>query len=196
VRALHVVGVDLELWLGEELASARRGGAPGELVAVGLLRAGLDEDLALEDAGGARAQDLLEDLAAFAGLARMGHEDGVVVVEVAVADRSPRDMRLGVVAQELDDDLVAGEDAIEGEREGTESERSATRAKIWVAVRRWWSRPWVRTWWRIPPSATSTSVTLLKRAAAGPLSSSMRLAPGSTFKTWWSIASEVSATWW
>jgi hypothetical protein len=52
----------------------------------------------------------------------------------------------------------------------------ATRAKTWVAARRSWSRPWVRTWWKTAPFATSTSVTLLKRAAAGPLSSSVRRA--------------------
>jgi hypothetical protein len=43
--------------------------------------------------------------------------------------------------------------------------------------------------------ATSTSITLLNRAAAGPDSRSVISAPFSTFTTWWSVASDVSLRW-
>jgi hypothetical protein len=107
VRAFHVVGVDLEFGLGEELRVIVQKQRLADLVAVGLLRAGLHEDLALEHARRAVAEHLLEDLPAFAGHRVMGHEDGVVVVEVTVADAGAGDMRHGLVAGELHHLLVA-----------------------------------------------------------------------------------------
>ena len=50
VAAHHVVGVDLELGLGEELARLVEQQPLADLVAVGLLRPGLHQDLALEHA--------------------------------------------------------------------------------------------------------------------------------------------------
>jgi hypothetical protein len=85
VRAGHVVGVDLQLRLGLELAVVVQQQRLADLVAVGLLRVGLHQDLALEHARSAVPQHLLEDLPAFAAFRVMGDEDGVVMVEIAVA---------------------------------------------------------------------------------------------------------------
>jgi hypothetical protein len=120
VRAFDVVGVDLELGLGEELRGLVEQEALADLVAVGALGAGLDQDLALEDADRAAVEHLLEDLPALAVGGAVGDEDGVVVVEGAVADAGPRQVGGAVRAGELDDMLVAGEAAVGGQGEGLE----------------------------------------------------------------------------
>ena len=79
VAALHVVGVDLELGLGQELARLVEQQPLADLVAVGLLRPGLHQDLALEDPDRAAAQHLLEHLPALAAHGAVGDEDRVVV---------------------------------------------------------------------------------------------------------------------
>ena len=88
MRALHVVGVDLELRLGV------RGGVVGEqqvlvgLLGVGLLRAGPDEDAPVEDALRVVGEDAVEILVA--GAMRLGVFDDHVVVGQLVAARSGR----------------------------------------------------------------------------------------------------------
>ena len=51
----------------------------------------------------------------------MHHENGIVVVEVAVSHRGARDMRLRVVAGQFDEGLVPRQPAVRGEREALEA---------------------------------------------------------------------------
>ena len=79
VRALDVVGEDLELRLGVDLRVVREQQRPVGLLGVGLLRVGPDDDLAVEDAARAIVQDALVDLAAAA--VRLRVVDRRVVVD-------------------------------------------------------------------------------------------------------------------
>ena len=128
VRALHVVGVDLELGLGQELRIPVEEERLADLVAVGLLRPRPHQDLALEHAHGSVAQDLLEHLPALAAGRAVDHEHGVVVVELAVAHRRARDVRHGVRALQVDHALVAREPPVGRQREGLEG-RSLAQAR-------------------------------------------------------------------
>ncbi len=66
VRALDVVGEDLELRLGVDLRVVGQQQRLVRLLRVGLLRVGPDDDLAVEDRRGAIGEDALVDLAAVA----------------------------------------------------------------------------------------------------------------------------------
>ena len=118
MAALHVIGIDFQLGLGEELAVFVQKKALADLIAVRLLRTRLDQDLALKDAGRAVHQHLLEHLPAFARLGPMGDEHGVVVMEIAVAHRRPGQMGTGIRTGQVDHRLVPGQAAIRGKGKG------------------------------------------------------------------------------
>ena len=94
VRALHVVGVDLELGLGEELAVLVEQQRLADLVAVGLLRRRASRGSC---PGRRRPRRRCSTFLNTCRLSQrggaVGDEDGVVVVEVAVADAGAGHMR-------------------------------------------------------------------------------------------------------
>ena len=76
MAADDVVGIDLELRLGVELGGRRQQQTMARLLAVRLLGAALDDDLALEDAPRLLVDDAFEDLAACAARERDGRSPG------------------------------------------------------------------------------------------------------------------------
>ena len=85
VAADDVVGVDLELGLGIELGVRRQHQHLRHLLAVGLLRVGAHDDLALEHAARVVVEHALEQLAA--GAPRHGMIDDERRVDVLAAAR-------------------------------------------------------------------------------------------------------------
>ena len=85
VAALDVVGVDLELGLGVDLRVLAEQQVVVALPRIDLLAAGLDDDLAVEDAAAALADDAAEVLAADGGAGRVA--DQRVVVDVLTCAR-------------------------------------------------------------------------------------------------------------
>ena len=84
VAADHVVGEDLKLGLGIELGRLGQEQRSGHLLAVGLLRAGRDDDLALEDAARLLVEHALEELPArAAGDAVLDQERRVAMLPAA-----------------------------------------------------------------------------------------------------------------
>jgi len=114
VRTGHIICINLKLGLSEELAILIQQKRLRNLVAVGFLRAFLNEDLALKHARGPVAQDLFEHLPAFAGQRVMGHENRVVMMERPVTDAGPCHMGNGVVAGQRQNCFIAFQRAIDG----------------------------------------------------------------------------------
>ena len=84
MAADHVVGEDLKLGLGIELGQFGQQQRAGHLLAVGLLRAGRDDDLALEHAARLVVEHALEQLAArAAGHAVLDEERRVAMLLAA-----------------------------------------------------------------------------------------------------------------
>ena len=102
MAALDVVGVDLELGLGEELARLVEQQALADLVAVGLLRPGLTRILPWKTPVAPARSTFLNTCRLSQPDGAVGDEDGVVVEEVAVADAGAGDVRDRVVAGHLD----------------------------------------------------------------------------------------------
>ena len=120
MAASHVIGVNLQLWLGEELAVIIQKQRLADLVAVGFLCALFDEDFALKHADGTVAQHLFEHLPAFAIHRVMGDEDRVVMVKHPVAHSRTGHGGHRVVAGQLDHAFIAGQHAIGSQGEGFE----------------------------------------------------------------------------
>mmetsp|Transcript_18144 Transcript_18144/g.28189 ORF Transcript_18144/g.28189 Transcript_18144/m.28189 type:complete len:595 (-) Transcript_18144:429-2213(-) len=129
MRTDHVIGVDLKLGLGQKLAVIVQEQGLADLVAIGLLRARLDQDLALKHAHGPVAQHLLEHLTAFAAQRIMGDEHGVIVMKVTVANTGPSHMSDGIVARQLDHAIIAGEPPVHGQRKAFEGAFGAQTGK-------------------------------------------------------------------
>ena len=84
MAAHHVVGENLKLRLGIELGALRQQQRARHLLAVGLLRAGRDDDLALEHAARLAVEHALEQLAAHAARhAVLDQERGVAMLMAA-----------------------------------------------------------------------------------------------------------------
>ena len=113
-----VIGVDLKLRLGQELAVIIQQKRLTDLIAIGFLRAFLDQNFALEHARGPVAQYLLEDLTALTIQRIMGDEHSVIVVKIrAIADTNTGNMGHRIIADDFKHTFVAREYTIEGERE-------------------------------------------------------------------------------
>ena len=125
VRALHVVGKDLELRLGVDRRVVRQQQRPVGLLRVGLLRVDAHDDLAVEDRARAAAEDALVDLVARA--VRLGVIDRRVRVDqpLAVGQVQAVQRALGAFAVEHRDDVVADDAA--AEREGVGRDVAAAR---------------------------------------------------------------------
>ena len=127
MAADHVVGVDLELGLGIELGVLRQHQHLGHLLAVALLCVGPHDHLTLEDAMCLVGEHALEELAALAAGHRMvDHQRGVDVLGAAPQERA-RDVELGTLALEGDEEVVAREARRRGELEGVVGRRLAER---------------------------------------------------------------------
>src|SRR5690554_2575277 len=123
VRALHIVGVDLQLGLREERGAVAEQHALAALVGVGLLGLAVDEHLAVEDASGLAVEDASVELVReAAGLGVVEQRvvvhvllavDEVEAVEVALAVRGVRDDGDGVA-----DEPAAQRVGVVGERAG------------------------------------------------------------------------------
>ena len=61
----------------------------------------------------------------------MDHENGVIMVKIAVADRRPGDVRGGKIALDINDRLVAGQSTVDAKRERLEH-RLACEARKYV----------------------------------------------------------------
>ena len=180
MRALHVVCIDLEFGLGEELAVLVQEQRLADLVTVGLLRARLHEYLALEDAGGAVLRStFLKTWRLSQATASWVTKIGIVVVEravVAVAERRARDMRDRLVAGDIrsicirsgSSDAVhrQGEALVDARLRRQPGEHVRDRAAFVIAALRADMMEARRRRRRRSPC------TLLNRAAAGPVSRS------------------------
>ena len=113
VRALHVVGEDLELRLGVDRRIVREQQHLVGLLRVGLLRVEPHEDLAVEHALAAIVEDALVELVALA--VRLGVIDGRVVVHqpIAVDQVEPVHRAVDAFAVEHRVDVVAHQPAAE-----------------------------------------------------------------------------------
>ena len=109
MAADHVVGIDLELGLGVELRLLRQHERLRHLLAVGLLRVGAHDHLALEDAARAVGQHALEQLAALAARHRMIDDQRGVDVLGAAAEEAAGDVELAALALEGGEQMVAHE---------------------------------------------------------------------------------------
>ena len=116
VRALHVVGEDLQLRLGVDQRVVREQQRAVGLFRVGLLRVLAHDDLAVEHRPGTPAENALVDFVARAVGA--GVIDGRVVVDqaVAVGEIQPVQRHLGAFAVERRQHVVANQLAAERER--------------------------------------------------------------------------------
>ena len=98
--AHDIVGIDLELGLGVELRIRRQHQRLGHLLAIGLLRIGPHDDLALEHAACATIQNALEQLAAFAAGHRVIDDQRRVDVVGAAPEEAAGDIELCILAGE------------------------------------------------------------------------------------------------
>src|SRR5688572_1921448 len=106
MAAGDIVGIDLELGLGVELRRGREQKTMARLLAVRLLGAALDDDLALEDAASLLVEDAFEDLAARAAGNAMIDDQARVAVLAAAKEISAGDLGIGVLALEGDEALL------------------------------------------------------------------------------------------
>ena len=116
VLALHVVGEDLELGLRVDERLLREEEVLVLLDGVGLLRAGADDDAAVEDRAGAAVEHALVELAARA--VRLRVVDGRVVVHVLLARDlvEAEERAVGAFAAEADAQVVPREAGAERDR--------------------------------------------------------------------------------
>ena len=84
MRTGHVIGIDFKLWFGQKLAVIIQQQGLADLIAIGFLCTGFDQDFTLKHPYGTIAQDLLEHLAAFAADCIVRDENRVVVMERAI----------------------------------------------------------------------------------------------------------------
>ena len=115
--ALHVVGEDLQLRLGVDLRVVREQQRVVGLLAVRLLRDGIDEHLPVEHPMRRFVEDALVQLPAGAPFGRMVHEGLVVAVLVAAEHVEPVEARLAAAFAEGRIDIGAREPRADGERE-------------------------------------------------------------------------------
>ena len=109
VAAHHVVGEDLELGLGIELGRLGEQERLGHLLAVGLLRVGRDDDLALEHAARLAVEHGLEQLAAgAAGHGMLDEQRGVAMLAPA-HEQGAGDVERRAFAGETRIGLAAGD---------------------------------------------------------------------------------------
>ena len=116
MRALHVVGEDLELRLRVDLRLVGQEQRLVGLLRVGLLRVLPDDDLAVEDGARAAGQDALVELVARAMRLRVVDRRVRVDERIAVGDIQPVQRALGALAVEHGDDVVARDPAAERDR--------------------------------------------------------------------------------
>ena len=116
MRALHVVGKDLELRLGVDRRVVGEQQRPVGLLGVGLLRVLTNDDLAVEHRARLAAENALVDLVARA--VRLRVIDGGVIVDQAIAIGQIQAVQraLGALAVENRRDVVADDLAAERER--------------------------------------------------------------------------------
>ena len=116
VRALHVVGEDLELRLRVDLRIVGEQQRLVRLLGVGLLRVGPHDDLAVEDGAGVPAQDPFVQLVAAA--VRLGVVDRRVIVDQPPAVREIQAVQRAVAALAVEhgDDVVPDQRAAERDR--------------------------------------------------------------------------------
>ena len=116
VRALHVVGEDLELRVRVDGRVVRQQQRAVGLLGVGLLRVLADDDAAVEDALALAVEDALVELVARAVRHRV-IDRGVVVHQAIAVDQVDAVHRaVGALALEADADVVAHQAAARGER--------------------------------------------------------------------------------
>ena len=114
MRALHVVGVDLELRLRLDLGVVAEQQVLAGLVGVGLLRVLVDVDVSGEDAGRAVVQDALVELVALAVRLSVLHPGVVVHVLRALREEEAVERAQAVFRQQRDRQVVAHQTAAEG----------------------------------------------------------------------------------
>ena len=98
VRALHVVGVDLQLRLGVDLRVVGKQQVAVGLLGVGLLRVLVHDDAAVKDAVRLAIENPVVELPAAAVRAGMLHQHVVVQVLAAIADEETVDQALSPFA--------------------------------------------------------------------------------------------------
>ena len=116
VRALHVVGEDLELRLGVDRRAVGQEQRAVRLLGVGLLRVLPDDDLAVEHRARRAAQDALVDLVAAAVRLRVVDRRVVVDQPVAVGEIEAVERAVAAFTVEEGGRVVADELAAERER--------------------------------------------------------------------------------
>ena len=128
VRALDVVGEDLELRVGVDLGILGQEQRLVRLLGVGLLRVGPDDDLAVEDGAGAVRQDALVDLAAAAVRLRVIDRRVIVDEAGAVAEIEAVQRARAPSPSSTTFDVVAHERAAEADRMAGDARVPARRA--------------------------------------------------------------------
>ena len=162
MAADHVVGEDLELRLGIELGRLGEQQRLRHLLAVGLLRAGRDDDLALEHAARLVVEHALEQLAARAARhAMIDHQRRVAMLLAAHQERAG-DVERPPFAGEGRIDLAAGERGsgreLEGLVVGVGVELDQPGGEVDAVPLSIWSL----TWLRLALLPTSISVTVFR----------------------------------
>src|SRR5262245_52873460 len=118
MAADHVVGENLKLGLGIEFGRLRQEQRPRHLLAVGLLRARRDDDLALEYPARIAVEHTLEELAAHAMRhAVLDQERGVAMLPVA-QEKGAGNISRHPLARKAQIDLIARERGAGRELEG------------------------------------------------------------------------------
>ena len=116
MRAFHVIGVDLQLWLGIDLRVIGKQQVTVRLLGIGFLRVFVYHDASMEDTMRVAIQNSVVELAA--ATVRAGMLDVHVIVEMlaAVAEEQPVDKALSTFSGEHGVNVVANQAAAQEER--------------------------------------------------------------------------------
>ena len=111
MAADHVVGIDLELGLGEDFGLVRKHQTLAHQLGVGLLRIGTNDDLSIEDAARPVGEDAFVDFATPTVRLRV-IDRGVIVDEPSrVGEVKPVQRALDALAVQDSHDIVANQRA-------------------------------------------------------------------------------------